>query len=96
MSRKKTPDNLTLCAIAASNAGMTYGKYMAKCGQYAGKAAGQSHSAPQLELLEGMRACRVCGSPFYVTFYLRKFCSNECRNKWEKQRKRESYKKRRV
>lgn len=98
MPRKKKPDNLTLCAVAATNAGMTYGKYMAKYGQYIAR-YGLNPPAPQPEEPESqndVRTCRVCGKQYYVTCHLRQFCSDECRDAWRKQKKCEWHKKRRI
>ena len=87
-------DNLAICAAAATDAGMTYGKYMAKYSQTASR-FDISQPAPQPEFREDVRTCRVCGKQYYVTCHLRKFCSDECRDAWRKQKKCEWHKKRR-
>ena len=95
MPRKKPPDNLTLCAVAATNAGMTYGKYMAKYGKPASR-FDISQPAPEPEPQEDVRICRVCGKQYYVTCHLRKFCSDECRDAGRKQKEREWHKRKKL
>lgn len=76
MKKSKKPDYLTMCSIAAQNAGMSYGKYMAMRGYH----------PPELEDMEDVEAqqgtlkiCPNCGKMFYDSTAKRKvYCSFDC------------------
>ena len=76
MKKSKKPDYLTLCSIAAQEAGMSYGKYMAMHGYH----------PPELADVEGVEApqgtpkiCPNCGKVFYDSTIKRKvYCSFDC------------------
>lgn len=73
----KKPDYLTICSIAAQEAGMSYGKYMAMHTGY---------HPPELADVEGVEApqgipkiCPNCGKMFYDRTTKRKvYCSFDC------------------
>lgn len=69
-------DYLTLCSIAAQDAGMSYGKYMAMHGYHPPiKSDREDVEAPQ-----GIpKICHNCGKMFYDSTTKRKvYCSYEC------------------
>ena len=73
----KGPDNLTLCSVAALQAGMSYGQFMAM-GGYA-KVAKQ----PDKPKEKGpTRVCRYCGNDFPTTgkHGAVRYCSDACRD----------------
>lgn len=77
-------DKLTRDSVAAQNAGMTYGQYMARKRPEPGMA----------EEGDEQRACLHCGKNFEPSFYYRKYCSDACRrmHEMERRRKREKRK----
>ena len=74
MSKKL--DYLTLCSIAAQEAGMSYGKYMAKYG-WNPPIMRQQQEEPEGQE-DGMIVCPECGKQFYKTNHSRVYCSYEC------------------
>lgn len=66
-------DNLTLTAMAAKEAGMSYGQYVAKFG-----------NTPDLSMKPapspGDKVCPICGEVFYPARYSRNriYCSPQC------------------
>lgn len=73
----KGPDNLTLCSIAAMQAGMSYGKFMA-LGGYAKVAKRAEEPKPEFPT----RTCMHCGKVFSMEgrSHLSKYCSPECQH----------------
>lgn len=71
----KGPDNLTLCSIAAMQAGMSYGQFMAM-GGYAKAAKKAKEPKPEVPI----RICMNCGKVFPMErrSHLSKYCSPEC------------------
>lgn len=77
MKKSKKPDYLTMCSIAAQEAGMSYGKYMAMQHGY---------HPPELVDVVGVEApqgtpkiCPNCGKVFYDSTTKRKvYCSFDC------------------
>lgn len=73
MKKNNTPDNLTLCAAAAIEAGMSYGKYMAKYGW------NPPIMRPESEDSENnMITCPECGKRFKKSPHGKVYCSIEC------------------
>ena len=73
MKKSKKPDYLTLCSIAAQEAGMSYGKYMALHG----------YNPPIIrrepdDNEDDNAICPECGKPFRKTAQCRVYCSYEC------------------
>lgn len=89
-------DNLTMDILAASRAGMSYGKW-----KVLHPRTKQKSSSKSIEKVEALirKKCVVCGREFKTTANFRVVCSEECRhererehkrryqNKWAKQRK---------
>ena len=80
--KQSTPDKLSLDAMAARSAHMTYGKYMA-----------MKHpvtvNIPVKEPGEGDARCKNCGIIFKKTKHFRVVCSGECRTQYYRDRNRE-------
>lgn len=75
MKKNNTPDNLTLCATAAINAGMSYGKYMAKYGWN----PPIMRPEPEPEDYENdIITCPECGKRFRRTGKHLVYCCFEC------------------
>lgn len=74
MKKNNTPDNLTLCATAAIEAGMSYGKYMAKYGWNPPIMRQQEPEGHE----DNMIVCPECGKQFYKTNHSRVYCSYDC------------------
>lgn len=74
----KGPDNLTLCSIAAMQAGMSYGQFMA-LGGYAKVAKRAEEPKPEFTT----RICMHCRKEFSMEgrSHLSKYCSPECQRK---------------
>lgn len=73
----KKPDYLTLCSIAAQEAGMSYGKYMA---MHTGYHPPIKSDREDVEAPQGTpKICSNCGKMFYDRTAKRKvYCSYEC------------------
>lgn len=80
-------DNLAICAIAATDAGMTYGKYMAKYNWH----PPVTRQEPDLSAWDDLRICQCCGQPFHGDYHFRRFCSYECRYLYGNMRKRKGF-----
>ena len=76
MKKNNTPDNLTLCATAAIEAGMSYGKYMAKYGWNPPIMRYQQEEPEGREA--GMIVCPECGKRFKKSNHGKVYCSIEC------------------
>ena len=76
MKKKKEPDYLTLCSIAAQEAGMSYGKYMAMHRYHPPiKSDREDAGAPQ----GTPKICPQCGKEFTQGKIKQKiYCSLEC------------------
>lgn len=74
----KGPENLALCSVAAQNAGMSYGKFMA-LGGYAKVAKRAEEPKPEFPT----RICMHCGKVFSMKgrSHLSKYCSPDCQRK---------------
>ena len=81
-------DKLARDSVAAQNAGMTYGQYMASCRQAAQPVAE--------EAVDNRRTCRWCGKKFAHSAHYRKYCSDECKRAHEIVRKRRERKRREL
>ena len=68
---RRIPDQLDLDAKAASDAGMSYGKWKAM------------QNPVKIEQPNGTKfVCAICGKEFYRTYHrAAKYCSDECRDK---------------
>lgn len=86
----KGKDNLTICSIAANQAGMTYGKFMAM-GGYA-----RIEKRPEKSNCEGpTRFCRYCGTIFQQNHGAVRYCSDACRDAAKNKMNSERYYKKR-
>lgn len=86
----KGPDNLTICSIAANQAGMSYGKFMAMRGY------DRIEKRPEKLNLEGpTRVCRYCGTIFRQTHGAMRYCSDACRDAAKRKMDSERYYKKR-
>ena len=76
MKKNKEPDYLTLCSIAAQEAGMSYGKYMAMHGYHPPIQA----DVEDVEAPQGIsKICPQCGKEFTQGKIKQKiYCSFEC------------------
>lgn len=73
MSKKEKLDNLTIDALAAEKAGLSYGKYMAlKHEKEQPPKMVESPSPP------GWKVCPHCGKKFYAEHGKRRYCSEFC------------------
>lgn len=80
-------DRLTSDAVAARQAGMSYGKWKA-----AQERTEPLTPPPDVSGIdpEKLRYCKYCRAPFEKGKYHRRFCSRECSEKYDKTRKREN------
>lgn len=79
--RKKPLDRLTRDAIAAEQAGMSYGKYKALHPHTPDEGEeDQEPPRPKVDPDKYERVCETCGKTFYLTTKVRqKYCSDYCR-----------------
>lgn len=92
-------DNLTLDAIDAERAGMTYGKYKAQHPNT--KAANEARLTEKPKRPPQARQtyvfyCRGCGEMFVTTSATRAYCCDECKKRTEGTRKRAKRKKQKM
>lgn len=91
--RSKGPDNLAMCSIAAHEAGMSYGQFMAMGGY---SKATKRVEPPKIDALT--RVCMHCGKVFSMEgrSHLSKYCSQKCKQRARRERLRaKCYEKRR-
>ncbi len=81
MAMKATTDNLTLDAIDAERAGMSYGQYKAQHPKTrdANETRLAKRDNQQNRVFEF--TCRCCGEKFTTTNSLRRYCGDSCRMK---------------
>ena len=70
----KKLDSIALTSIAAQEAGMSYGKYVAMFGVVTDK-------EEETDSLVAPKVCQECGKPFFGRARNMKFCSEECRRR---------------
>lgn len=73
-------DQLSRDAVAATNAGLTYGKYMAK----------KETLAAAYEGIDKVKKCLFCGCPLPRGKGNRRYCNGECAEKYREQQARKS------
>ena len=91
MKKSKKPDYLTLCSIAAQEAGMSYGKYMALHG----------YNPPIIrrepdDNEDDNAICPECGKPFHKTDKCRVYCSFDCYSAYSRKRANRRYHEKRA
>lgn len=89
------PDRLTLCVMAASEAGMSYGKYMA-LHRYHPPVQRRPPKPEMLEPAIPTRVCSYCGKVFSMEgrSHNSKYCSSKCQEDQGKKRYLEKYRQR--
>lgn len=70
----KKLDSIALTSVAAQEAGMSYGKYVAMFGVVTDK-------EEETDSLVAPKVCQECGKTFFGRARNMKYCSEECRNK---------------
>jgi hypothetical protein len=79
MYRSQEPDQLTIDAQAALDAGMSYGQWMAQKPPRSPVTPTESPALSMESDPENIRYCKICGAPFNPVVTRRiKFCSDAC------------------
>lgn len=85
----KKLDSIALTSIAAQEAGMSYGKYVAMFGVVTDK-------EEETDSLVAPKVCQECGRTFYGRAKNMKFCSEECRMRSDNRKFGRIYRQRRA
>lgn len=85
----KKLDSIALTSIAAQEAGMSYGKYVAMFGVVTDK-------EEETDSLVAPKVCQECGKPFFGRAKNMKFCSEECRKRSDNRKFGKKYREKRA